>query len=150
MNTVVGWVIFAALCGLLWLFSGSLPFQSEVIVYIAFCPTPRVNEKCGAGEETSYTTTYKALPDQQAVVYWSAGNGKPAKYEHCAVRDAKNWSCHKDGDNGERIYEYTMADGQFAETAAPGHFDRSSIFYPVPKWKWYLINLNQSRAGGKP
>ena len=148
MSTVVGWVIFTALCGLLWLFSGSLPFRSEAVVYNAFCPTPRVNEKCAAGEEVANPTTYKVLPDQQAVVYWIESDGKPFKYEHCAVRDLKNWSCHDDGDNGERIYEHTLIDGQYTEKIAPGHLDSSSIFYQVPKWKWHWIKLNQSRTGG--
>ena len=149
MSTVIGWLIFPTLGVLIWLFSGSLPFQSEVIVYNAFCPTPRVKEKCAAGEETAYPTTYKALPDQQVVVYWSAGNGRPEKYEHCAVRDAKNWTCHYDQADGERIYLYTMGDGDYTETVARGHL--ASNFYGVPKWNWYWIKLNQSRnGGGKP
>ena len=148
MSTVSGWLIFTTLGVLIWLFSGALPFHSEVIVYRAFCPTELVNEKCAAGEEAASPTIYKALPDLQVVVNWIDGTGKLFKYEHCAVRDLKNWSCHDDGDNGERIYEHTLIDGQYTEKIAPGHLDSSSIFYQVPKWKWHWIKLNQSRTGG--
>lgn len=135
MKALLGWVLF---WGAIWLFWESMPFAGEVTVYNGFCPKPRVNGKCAAGEETANPTTYKASAELQAVVYWSA-NGPPRKYEKCVVRDAKNWTCPALETDGTSNAEYRMIDGEFR----PSGFSFDSPFYQVPKWEYYLIKLNK-------
>lgn len=94
--------------------------------------------KCLAGEETANPTTYKTSADTQTVVYW-VGDGTPAKYERCAIRDVKNWSCPALETSGLlSVAEYRMIGGEFR----PSGFAFASPFYQVPKWQWYLIKLN--------
>ena len=54
-------------------------------------------------------TTYKALPDKQEVVYWTAGDTLDSfhKLHNCAVRDFENWSCN------EGFLSHLMKEGQY-------------------------------------
>src|SRR5262249_53101705 len=80
------------LIAVIWAFSEQNPFRSEVTVYYAFCAGGLKQGKCDTKEETSNTTTFKAMPDQQTVIYWY-GDERPKRLQNCAVRDARNWSC---------------------------------------------------------
>ena len=125
----------------LWNWSDRLPFATEVTVYHGFCPKPRVNSVCEQGEEAANPTTYKALVDQQAIVYWTGGSA-PSKLERCAIRDAHNWSCRLGTRRADDVDEikWILNDGDFSETVDPLGVRVASIFYQVPKWRWWLLN----------
>ena len=112
MKDVLTLALLAVIVICLWAFSESLPFTSEVTVYLGFCPT-EPKTACPKGEEAAGYTTYRAHMESQSVIYWSK-NGPPSKYEHCAVRDAKNWSCRTTGLSGTN--EHLLIDGEYAET----------------------------------
>jgi len=128
-----GVIVGAVLLALLWNYSDSLPLTSEVTVYLGWCPDARVNGECRKGEEAGNPTVYKAMADQQVVVYWT-GKNPPAKLEHCSVRNARNWSC--------TLADWTrsMVDGEYSETSNP-----LNLYYPVPKYKWYWLDWNTNK-----
>ena len=129
---------------LLWAFGESLPFGSEITVYNAFCTAERKDGRCNAVEQTAKTTTYKAFPEQQTVVYWFSDNTAPKRFWHCAVRDARNWSCQY-GTELQQFPEvkYEMVDGEF-DDVIPGTLSAAG-FYRVPKWRWWWIRLTERR-----
>ena len=67
--------------------------RNQITVYKMFCTNGRVNGVCNSEEQTANPTTYKVFPDLQSVVYW-IGDGPPARFTSCAVRDVSNWTCH--------------------------------------------------------
>ena len=136
-NAVIG-VIVLIIIACLWLFSESyqLPFQNEVTVYNLFCPGELKQDKCTVAEHTSLRVTYKALVDAQAAIY-QREEGLPERLEHCAVQNAKNWKCRRKLD-GDIEYQWRMLDGDFSEGANSPNYPKS-IFYAVPKWRWYLV-----------
>lgn len=129
------------LCFGLWLFSDYVPFQREIIVYRTFCKSGWVDGTCTSREEIANTTTFKAIPDQQTVLYWQENGDPPRRYKHCAVRDSENWSCQL-GDEFEAIprYQAQMVNGKFQDVAADAA-SRQTVFVTVPKWKWWIIRV---------
>jgi hypothetical protein len=128
----------AAITSAIWLFSGSLPFESEVTVYRMFCTGSVKNGACYSKEETSGRTSYKAIVEAQSVVYWGE-DYTPASYRHCAVRNTRNWSC-SDGDPDVVHWEHKMVDGEFSERRTP-HIPSIDLFYVVPRWKWWINRM---------
>jgi hypothetical protein len=64
----------------------------------------------------------------------------PFKYNDCAVRDYKNWTCNEQTTAG--ILTHIMKDGQYSYVDY--RLDYPSNFwnrYQVPKWKWYYFYL---------
>jgi len=118
--------------------------RNEITVYPMFCTNGRVNGVCNSKEETANPTTYKVFPDLQSVVYW-VGDGTPARYSNCAVRDVSNWTCHL-GKEPPRS-EYMMTNGNYSEYAEAPMFTSTTLFYPVPRWRWWMVKL--SELGGK-
>lgn len=116
-------------------------FKGEATVYRMFCTSDRGDDNsCGLKHElTSTPETYKVFPDQQSVIVW-IGSEAPSKLSNCAVRDALNWRCTRTDKQGAAV-EQSMADGELSETvdgfAAPG----LSVFYQVPRWRWWLVKL---------
>jgi len=146
MKSALTLAVLAALIALLlWAFSESLPFRSEVTVYNMFCTGERKGGQCDAEEQTANTATYKAFAEQQTVVYWYGDNDAPKRLWHCAVRDARNWSCQW-GVRLEQLpeLEYQMVNGEFSEYA-PGVPDHRTpgVFYRVSKWHWWLVWLSE-------
>lgn len=134
----MGQAIFVVLViAVLWLVSEDLPFKSEITVYQMFCiGEGRKGNKCESKEETANPITYKAIVEQQTVVYWFEKSA-PTRLRDCAVRNAKNWSCRR-GDTFQT--EYKMIDGTLSETSES---PAQPIFYPAPKWHWWLVWLNE-------
>lgn len=116
-------------------------FKGEATVYRMFCTSaPENSNSCGLKHElTSTPETYKVFPDQQSVIVW-IGSEAPSKLSNCAVRDALNWRCTRTDKQGATI-EQSMANGELSETvdgfASPG----LSVFYQVPRWRWWLVKL---------
>ena len=139
MKAIGTYLIFIVFCIAVWLFTDSAPFRSEVTVYFGSCTEARQNSKCKAKEEAANPATYKAIVDQQTVVYW-IGDGEPSRMTPCAVRDAKNWSCQIGNGNGLFPDAKTaMVDGALIKT---GRGDLDEFFYQVPKWRWWWLKLN--------
>ena len=139
MKDIGTYLIFIVFCVAVWLCTESVPFRSEVTVYSGWCSEARQNSKCKAKEEAANPTTYKAIVDQQTVVYW-IGDGEPSKMTPCAVRDAKNWSCQVgSGSNWFPDAKTAMVDGALIKSGGGG-FD--GLFYQVPKWRWWWLKLN--------
>lgn len=128
-SLVLGLLVAATL--LAWFLFGHAPFASEITVYQAWCPSARnAAGVCNSGEEAANPVTYKASPDTQTVVYWFKG-GAPSSMTHCAIRDARNWSCNKDSP-----YATSMVNGELTYSSVLGQ-----PFYQVPKYKWYWLWL---------
>ena len=120
--------------------------RNEITVYKMFCTNGRVNGVCNSEEQTANPTTYKVFPDLQSVVYW-IGDGPPARFTSCAVRDVSNWTCHYGKASESPRTEYMMADGNFVENAELPMIASTTLFYPVSRWRWWIVKL--SEIGGK-
>ena len=129
----------------IWLFEDSFPYVREVNVYRAFCPTVRVDGKCLGEEEASGITTFKALPEQQTVLFWH-GESAPDRLTSCAVRNEHNWSC-KLGTSHKDEPTWMLTNGNFSEVNSHIAITPGAEFYQVPKWHWWLLKLTQSRSG---
>jgi hypothetical protein len=57
------------------------------------------------------------------------------------VRDVSNWTCHY-GKESPRT-EYMMTDGNYAEHAEPPMFASTTLFYPVSRWRWWMVKLSE-------
>lgn len=136
--------IAIAVVVVLWLFSESLPFQNEVTVYKMFCTGGLKQGKCNSKEETANPTTFKALVDQQTVIYWHGEKDPPNRLLHCAVRNARNWSCQLGNtlEDNPKI-QWVMVDGEYREVVEKPFISSNEIFYQVPKWYWWWIRLSQ-------
>jgi hypothetical protein len=134
VDQVVAWAVLITIGLGLWLTFDNVLFASEIVVYQGWCPTARTEAgTCPAGEQSANSVTFKASQDTQSVVYWFK-NQAPSRMTKCAVRDARNWSC----DQSEG-YLSAMVDGSISETSSLG-----SMFYQVPKYKWYWLWLHTS------
>ena len=126
---------------ILWAFSDSLPFQDEITVYKMFCTQGRKDGKCNSIEQIANPTTYKASVEQQLVIKWT-GNSAPIRYDKCAVRNARNWTCiFSDQPDLLSDVRDEMVDGQFRHISS-SIWNVPSPFYDVPKWYWWWIKLN--------
>jgi hypothetical protein len=113
--------------------------RGEVTIYRAFCKTQRVQGTCKFdNEETANPQSFKAYPDQQSVIYW-IGDSAPTKYSNCAVRNTINWHCTI----GPRM-EYSMVDGIYVETLDFPFTPSTDLFYQVPRWRWWLLEVKES------
>lgn len=132
---------------LLWAFSHLLPFQSDVTVYNMFCTGGLSNGKCSSKEETANPSTYRALADQQTVLYWNSNTDAPKRLQHCAVRDTRNWSCQLEDklEESPKI-QWQMVGGEFREVVEKPFISAQSIFYAVPKWYWWWVRLSEYRS----
>lgn len=132
MNRIIALIALIAVGLGAWLTFDNNPFTNEIVVYQAWCPTPRTGAGvCQSGEESANPIMYKAYPETQSVVYWFK-NHAPSRMTNCAVRDARNWSCGQ----GEG-YATAMVDGRLVQTSKNG-----LMFYQVPKHKWYWLWLH--------
>lgn len=130
-SPVTGLIVAAVV--LAWFLFGYAPFASEITVYQAWRPRARTAEGvCTSGEEAANPATYKASPDTQTVVYWFKG-GAPSSMAHCAVRDARDWSCNQDSS-----YAISMVDGQLIYSGS-----LAQPFYQVPKYRWYWLSIDR-------
>jgi hypothetical protein len=142
LGSAISLCIIAIIVTCFWLFSEALPFRTETTVYRLFCTGALTQGKCNAKEETANPSTYKAFVDQQTIVYWFENSPGPKRLQHCAIRNAKNWSCQLGNqleDNPR--YEWQMIDGQLRENG-PTALSRD-LFYQVPKWRWWLVWLEE-------
>jgi hypothetical protein len=116
-------------------------WNGETTVFRMYCTSDR--EAAGPcvlrDELTSVTETYKAFPDQQSIIVW-IGNDAPSKLSNCAVRDALNWRCAKSDRKGVMV-ELSMANGQLSETVDGSPSPSLTLFYQVPRWRWWLVKL---------
>ena len=121
-------------------------WNGEATVYRMFCTTDRdAASPCVLKNElTSLTETYKAFPDQQSVIVW-IGNDAPSKLSNCAVRDALNWRCTKNDRLGITV-EQSMANGQLSETVDGSPSPSLTLFYQVPRWRWWLVRLLETAS----
>lgn len=128
------WVLII-LIGSFWLWNnGSV--SDGITKYQAWCSTPLVNNECTGKEEIANPVSFKANEEQQTVIEWYEKSA-PTKLHNCAVRDYENWSCEtKDADS---YFKKSMIDGEYTEESSSSKYYEKSIFYIVPKWKWYLI-----------
>jgi hypothetical protein len=133
-----GWVLALAA---FFLWPAVEHWSGEATVYRMFCSSDReVAGSCGLKNElTSVTETYKAFPDQQSIIVWM-GNDAPSRLGNCAVRDALNWRCTKSNKIGV-IVEQSMANGQLSETVDGSPSPGLTLFYQVPRWRWWLVKL---------
>jgi hypothetical protein len=143
LKHLLGFAFLASLVAGIWAFSESFPLVGEVTVYLGFCPHGRVNNICFNGEEAANYTTYRPNTEQQTVVYWSK-NGPPSKYEHCAVRNTKNWSCTETSGTSSNVHQ--LLDGEYSETVQVMGIYVGQVFYQVPKWKWYLLEWQARKS----
>lgn len=108
--------------------------SGEVVIYNAFCPAARLNGQCKANEEWSGRWTYEANSDRQFVLNWGE-DGEPSRYENCAVRDSRNWSCDLGKNFSGDSDKITMIQGEVNKDFAIQPFYRVS-----PEW-WYFLRL---------
>jgi hypothetical protein len=133
-------LIIAAVC-FLWAVSESFPFHSEITVYNLFCTDGLKQGKCDSKEETANLTTYKALVEQQTVIYWQGKKDVPHRLRRCAVRNARNWSCQFGNElEDDPTIKWQMVDGEYSEIVQMP-FAMQPMFYPVSKWYWWWIWL---------
>jgi hypothetical protein len=92
------------------------------------------DSKTGA-DETFKPVTYKALNEQQQVIYWVEGF-PPYSYENCAIRNDANWNCKVKSAFGD--YEVQMVDGKYADARV--EMSEAEI---VPKWKYWLTKVQE-------
>ena len=118
--------------------------RNEITVYPMFCTNGRVNGVCQSEEQTANPTTYKVFPDLQSVIYWT-GEGPPARFTNCAVRDVSNRSCNFSKQSPRR--EYMMADGNYIETAEPPMIASTNLFYPVSRFRWWMVKVSELGKG---
>lgn len=133
--------IVAVLIGL-WVFADSLPFVSEINVYQGFCPNgARGSGLCPAGEEAANPVTYKADARSQSVVHW-VRDSKVWKFETCAVRDVRNWTCTGQTVlGGGGIIDHIMINGEYTEVVTTAsNYKQPEVFYQVPKWRWQILD----------
>lgn len=83
--------------------------------------------------------TFKVFPDQQSVIYW-IGDNAPSRYTSCAVRDTLNWRCRL-GEPSAAPLEYMMVDGSYAELTEAPLIPSTSLFYQMPRWRWWWVRL---------
>ena len=116
-------------------------WSGEATVYRMFCTSDRdAATPCVLKNElTSVPETYKAFPDQQSVIVW-IGSDAPSRLSNCAVRDALNWRCTKNDRLGVTV-EQSMANGQLSETVDGSPSPSLTLFYQVPRWRWWLVKL---------
>ena len=117
----------------IFLYTDSNYWKNEVTVYSLF---HYEGDKNTIKTETSLPVTYKALFEQQRVIYWQEGSA-PQSYEKCVVRDYKNWKCDVKSSIADN-YEIKMLDGKL--TDSPLKLKESEI---VPKWKWWLVRIQE-------
>lgn len=115
-----------------WYYATSDVFSDEVTVYNFWCPEERVNGECLGKEELANPIKYKALVDQQTVMYWFNGS-RLTKLNNCVVKDYENWSCE------EGRYKTYMINGVIR-----GDYDHKvELFYQGPRWKWVLLDFKK-------
>lgn len=119
-----------------------LPFGDSVTVFRVQCAGVAEDGRCPASEGTARPVTFRAFPDLQRVIYWSDQNA-PKRLHHCAVRNARNWSCAADdGSNNVADHSWQMVGGRFHEVSDNAAVD-SRI--QVSRWHWWWVRL-QERA----
>jgi hypothetical protein len=134
-------LFLVVVCLLVWIKSESLPFNSEVKVYHGFCTGKYENSICDSKEEGANPITYKALIEQQRVIYWNDTGGLLNSHSNCTVRNSRNWKCDADADeNGVPKYQWQMIDGDYTEIVR-GSLGITSVFYQIPKWKWWWLRI---------
>lgn len=141
---VVTWITGGIMFGLVLFFVWPIfeTMRGEITVYNMFCTKERVNGVCKGQEQTANPTSFKVYPDQQSVVSW-VGDGPVIRYERCAVRDVSDWSC----DNGH--FRHIMANGEYTDNADPPFTAVATIFYAVPRCRWWWVRLREA-ASTKP
>jgi len=120
-----------------WYYASSDIFSDEVTVYNLWCSKERIDGKCLGKEEPANPITYKALVDQQTVIYWFEG-GALTKLDNCAVKDSENWSCESGS------YHHYMINGIYHEDYP---HKVKSTFYQGPRWKWTFLYLKMRFNG---
>lgn len=141
---LIGPIFFVAVIGLLWVFGERFPFWSEVTVYQAYCKEGRKDAECMSQEENTEPLTYKFVTEQQSIVYWLGDEGAPSKYNNCAIRNARNWSCIL-GDSRARggpVVEKRMVGGEVYDFVDYQRVENDLTFYQVPKWYWWWLRFN--------
>ena len=125
-------------------------WSGEATVYRMFCTSDHdAATPCVLRNElTSVPETYKAFPDQQSVIVW-IGSDAPSRLSNCAVRDALNWRCTKNDRLGVTV-EQSMAYGQLSETVDGSPSPSLTLFYQVPRWRWWLVKLLEAVGLRKP
>lgn len=139
MKTYIVLLILVSIAG--WYFGDR--FGNETTVYRAFCAGNRENLECKSGEETANPTTYKAIIEQQTVVYWT-GDSHPYRFRFCAVRDARNWACKDEAETEIATVRYVMSNGDYLELVdAPLRATKGDVFYIVSKFRWWKLRLSE-------
>ena len=104
-------------------------WKDEVTVYKIYH-----NSKTGV-DETFKPVTYKALNEQQQIIYWADGSA-PYSYERCAIRNSENWNCKVKSEFGD--YDVQMVDGKYTDARIA--MSGAEI---VPKWKYWLTKVQE-------
>jgi len=118
----------------IFLYTDSNYWKNEVTVYSLF---HYEGDKNTIKTETSLPVTYKALFEQQRVIYWQEGSA-PQSYEKCVVRDYKNWKCFAKWSSVINDDEFIMVDGKFSTKKTIPSDDEI-----VPKWRWWVVRFNE-------
>jgi hypothetical protein len=115
-------------------------FHNEVTVYYMLCTGEQKEEQCNSKDVMATQTTYKAITEQQTVIYWHGDNDTPSRLRYCAVRDAQNWSCQLGNKlKANPTIEWQMVNGEYYEVNHEFYDRPKGIFYPVSKWHWWWV-----------
>jgi len=120
-----------------WLFG-------DVVVYNAFCTTQRTSGQCNGTLQWSGATTYKASFEGQFVIF-KTENSEVGKYQPCAVKDYRNWSCILTRDQyGEEENSISMSDGNLS-----GNLFKFDQIFSVSALEWYWLKIKNTFTGGQ-
>lgn len=121
------------------------PIECEgQVVFGTFCD--------GELTEPLNPSTFRANPDRQSVIEWSADG--TFEYKRCTVQDFRNWQCTVPVAN-DLLLQKTMQDGRFTvnrfdSAMSPKTNVNSWDTIYVPVWDWLRFDLEYEMKQRQP
>ena len=129
-------VVAMALAGAGWAADAVSP-QGERTIYTASCMDGAwQGERCTGRLHPEARVRFKASKERGEVTFWSLGDNTRRHLSPCSIVDGRNWVC-ADGVDAARPTTRAMSRGR-TQFDSKG---RIAGFYPVPKWRWWLLHL---------
>lgn len=116
--------------------------KSEITKYPVMCKGRVAYNTCDNPEFTLRKTTYKVLPQEQEVSYWTEGFDVQ-KLTNCAVGDRKNWTCRYNDNSAE----FGFSNGSYWEVSLAPSLTAALAEreYYVSKSRWLHLKCSNSR-----
>jgi hypothetical protein len=135
-------VVALALAGAGWAADAVSP-QGERTVYTASCMGGAwQGERCTGRLRPEARVRFKVSKERGEVTFWSLGDNTRRRLAPCSIVDSRNWVCVDgvNGDEGVDAAKSTTLAMSRGRTQI-GSKGRIAGFYPVPKWRWWLLHL---------